>query len=115
MRECAECGGRLDEAFRFCPWCAAPQRRKLVELFPATETVDADRGKSLRVSRYVDEGHVRFSVWDGIRAEAAVSVDDTHLARLRRLLGDPRPSRATLLEQVVERVRLPPLTLSRRR
>jgi predicted amidophosphoribosyltransferase len=35
MRVCAECGGELDQAYRFCPWCAAPQRRKLVEFFRA--------------------------------------------------------------------------------
>jgi bifunctional non-homologous end joining protein LigD len=25
---CRECGGELEGAYRFCPWCAAPQRRK---------------------------------------------------------------------------------------
>jgi hypothetical protein len=28
---CVECDGELKDAFRFCPWCAAPQRSKLVE------------------------------------------------------------------------------------
>ena len=66
--------GRSVEAFRYCPWCAAPQRAKLVEFFTGT---GAEAGKALRVSRYTDEGHVRFSVWDesGV-AEAAVSIDD---------------------------------------
>lgn len=31
MRVCAECEGELEAAYRFCPWCAAPKRRKLVE------------------------------------------------------------------------------------
>ena len=53
--------GRSAQAFRYCPWCAAPQRAKLVEFFTGT---GAETGKALRVSRYTDEGHVRFSVWD---------------------------------------------------
>ena len=45
-------------------------------------------GKALRVSRYTDEGHVRFSVWDesGV-AEAAVSIDDEEAQRLAAFLG----------------------------
>jgi hypothetical protein len=71
--------------FRFCPWCAAPQRTKLVEFFTGTGT---EAGKALRVSRYTDEGHVRFSVWDesGV-AEAAVSIDDEEARRLVAFLG----------------------------
>ena len=114
MRECVHCGAGVEERFRFCPWCAAPQRRKLVELFPASRAVAADRGRSLRVSRYLDEGHVRFSVWDGVQAEAAVSVDEDELSRLRALLA-PRPApRQSLLDQVAERLRVG-AALSRRR
>ena len=75
MRACGECGGELEAAYRFCPWCAAPQRRKLVEFFRAHPR---DAGKALRVSRYLtEEPHVRFSVWsaDGV-AEAAVSLEE---------------------------------------
>ncbi len=92
MRECPGCGGEVEAAFRFCPWCAAPQRLKLVEFFPADPRIESDRGKALRVSRYVQEGHVRFSVWDeegaDVRAEAAVSLDETEAARLARFLDD---------------------------
>ena len=85
MRVCAECGGELDQAYRFCPWCAAPQRAKLVEFFTGTGD---DSGRALRVSRYVNEGHVRFSVWDETgRAEAAVSIDDDEARRLGLFLG----------------------------
>jgi hypothetical protein len=85
MRVCGHCGGSIEERFRFCPWCAAPQRRKLVEFFRGT---GAEAGKALRVSRYRDEGHVRFSVWDEIGvAEAAVSVDEGEAARLAAFLG----------------------------
>jgi hypothetical protein len=85
MHGCAQCGGSVGDAFRFCPWCAEPQRRKLVEFFGGSG--DESR-KALRVSRYVDERHVRFSVWDesGV-AEAAVSLDDAEARRLARFLG----------------------------
>jgi hypothetical protein len=62
-----------------------PQRVKLVEFFGGT---GEERGKALRVSRYTDEGHVRFSVWDesGV-AEAAVSIDEREARRLAAFLG----------------------------
>jgi hypothetical protein len=99
MPSCKRCGGKVEERFRFCPWCAAPQRRKLVEFFPAHPR---DRGKALRVSRYIDDDpQVRFSVWDDRgRAEAAVSVTESEAARLSRFLGRmraPRPTRLAAL------------------
>jgi hypothetical protein len=85
MHACKQCGGSNGDAYRYCPWCAAPQRVKLVEFFAGTGT-EAD--KALRVSRYTDEGHVRFSVWDksGV-AEAAVSIDEREAQRLAAFLG----------------------------
>ena len=85
MHACKHCGGSIGQAFRYCPWCAAPQRAKLVEFFTGT---GAECGKALRVSRYTGEGHVRFSVWDesGV-AEAAVSIDDEEAQRLAAFLG----------------------------
>jgi hypothetical protein len=85
LHECWECGETVEAQYRFCPWCAAPQRRKLVEFFPGT---GAEAGKALRVSRYRDEGHVRFSVWneDGV-AEAVVSVADDEAARVAAFLA----------------------------
>lgn len=89
---CAQCGGTTEAAFRFCPWCAAPQRRKLVEFFPAWAD---EAGRALRVSRYVDEGHVRFSVWDEQGcAEAAVSIPAPEAERLATFLG-PATAEAT--------------------
>lgn len=85
-RSCAQCGREIEGRFRFCPWCAAPQRLKLTEFFVAHER---DRGKALRVSRYLgEERHVRFSVWDeeGV-AEAAVSLGEAEARRLVRFLG----------------------------
>ena len=95
MRVCADCGGELEAAYRFCPWCAAPQRRKLVEFFPAHQR---DVGRALRVSRYLTEDpHVRFSVWssDGV-AEAAVSLEEVEAERLAAFLAGPEPERQTL-------------------
>ena len=43
MRVCSECGGELEAAYRFCLWCAAPQRRKLVEFFRAHPVTRAGR------------------------------------------------------------------------
>jgi hypothetical protein len=86
--QCAHCGRRIEKRFRFCPWCAAPLRSKLVEFFSAHER---DAGKALRVSRYLDvDPQVRFSVWDDTgRVEAAVSVDEAEARRVARFLGAP--------------------------
>ena len=86
MQECPQCGEVLEARFRFCPWCAAALRRKLVEFFPAT--LEVDHGKALRVSRYVEDQHVRFSVWSesGV-VEGAVSISDEEATRLARFLG----------------------------
>ena len=97
---CGECGGELEAAYRFCPWCAAPQRSKLVEFFRAHPR---DAGKALRVSRYLtEEPHVRFSVWsaDGV-AEAAVSLDEAEADRLAGFLAAPAPVRPNAVERLL--------------
>jgi hypothetical protein len=107
MTECAHCTGPVEEEHRFCPWCAAPQRRKLVEFFAPHPR---DVGKALRVSRYLgDEPHVRFSVWDeqGV-VEGAVSIEEAEAERLASFLraGSPRRERTTfgrLLSEVLGR------------
>lgn len=99
MRACAECGGELATAFRFCPWCSAPQRRKLVEFFRAHPR---DEGKALRVSRYLtEEPHVRFSVWtaEGV-AEGAVSLEEREADRLADFLTTPRLPRPRALDRL---------------
>jgi hypothetical protein len=104
MRECPHCGGKVERRFRYCPWCSAPQRRKIVEFFRADPRIEGDAGKALRVSRYLDDPHVRFSVWDDSgRAEAAVSLDEQEATRLATFLAPRRPR---LLEQLRERTRL---------
>jgi hypothetical protein len=61
MRQCSGCGEVVASVYRYCPWCATPQRRKLVEFFRGA---DGDSRMALRVSRYLPEERVRFSVWD---------------------------------------------------
>jgi hypothetical protein len=86
--ECRECGGELEARYRFCPWCAAPQRLKLTELFAGAD--ESDHGRALRVSRYLAEHgqQVRFSIWDadGV-AEAALSLEADEAERLQAFLA----------------------------
>ncbi|MBD0329260.1 MAG: zinc ribbon domain-containing protein [Thermoleophilia bacterium] len=104
MDACSQCGESVDRRYRFCPWCAAPLRRKLVEFFRGHAAIDS--GRAVRVSRYVDEGHVRVSVWDETgEALAAVSLDELEAARLGRFLAPVPPPRASLLEQLREAAR----------
>jgi hypothetical protein len=99
MRSCSRCGGSVEAAFRYCPWCAAPQRVKIVEFFRPHPQL-GDGGKSLRVSRYlaplVEERHVRFSVWadrgERAEAEAAVSLDEGEAQRLALFLLATEPA-----------------------
>ena len=90
---CRRCGEELERTFRFCPWCAEPQRRKIVEFFLPHADIEAE-GRVLRVSRYLgsrdDERHVRFSVWnESGRAESAISVSEDEADRLARFLLEP--------------------------
>jgi hypothetical protein len=105
MRACAVCHGEVEERFRFCPWCGAPQRLKIVDVFGPHPLVEGDRGKALRVSRYLgggdDPAHVRFSVWSEEArrptAEAAVSLAEDEVERLARFLTDSAVSETTTI------------------
>ena len=102
MRVCSQCGREHERRFRYCPWCAAPQRRKIVEFFRAHPAFDDEAGTALRVSHYFGdtpaERHVRFSVWDETgEAKAAVSLDEESAARLADFL---QPRRRTLIDQI---------------
>ena len=103
MAHCRACGSETNDEFRFCPWCAALQRRKLVEFFRG---VDTDPVRALRVSRYVPEKLVRFSVWDETgTVRAAVSLDEDEASRLAEFLAMPtkRPSLMDDLRSLVRR------------
>jgi hypothetical protein len=98
MAQCRHCGEATNERYRYCPWCAAPQRRKLVEFFAGA---DQDAGRALRVSRYLPERCVRFSVWDESgTARAAVSLDEDEAARLAAYLTPSSPPTPSLLEEL---------------
>jgi hypothetical protein len=103
VAQCSHCCAEVAGEFRYCPWCAAPLRRKLVEFFMGT---DADARKALRVSRYLPEQRVRFSVWDESgTARAAVTLDEDEAARLATYLApaQPRPSLIRELRALVRR------------
>lgn len=103
MTRCRHCGGDTAAAYRYCPWCATPQRRKLVEFFVGA---DQDAGRAIRVSRYLPERRVRFSVWDETgTARAAVSLDEEEAGKLAAFIA-PRPDhRASLLDDLRALVR----------
>jgi len=103
MRRC-RCGGApFDERYRFCPWCGAAQRLKIVEYFPAMQLSEADSTRGLRVSRYLlPPGHVRLSIWDVGTVKGAVSLDEPEARRLARFLRltDPLQPRPRLAERL---------------
>ena len=103
MSCCSQCARETKPEYRYCPWCAAPQRRKLVELFMSA---DPSVGRGLRVSRYLPERLVRFSVWDETgTVRAAVSLDDDEAARLAEFVATsaPRPRLFDELRALVRR------------
>jgi hypothetical protein len=88
-------GARCPRTIATAPGARLPQRRKLVEFFRGA---DADSKRALRVSRYVPERRVRFSVWDETgTARAAVSLDEEEAARLAEFVA--RPARKSSLIQ----------------
>ena len=103
VRVCRHCGNGVEDRFRYCPWCAAPQRTKFVEFFAPHPGMPGDRRKALRVSRYfaTDErpSQFRFSIWEHDRAEAAVSLTDEEALRLASFVNPP-PGRRPLIEQL---------------
>ena len=104
MRECRQCKSAVEERFRFCPWCGATQRLKIVEYFSAHRLTDEDELRGLRVSRYFSRpGHVRFSVWNVGEVEAAVSLDEDEARRLAAFLRTSEPgARARLSHRLRE-------------
>jgi len=108
MTACSGCGKDCEARYRFCPWCGAAQRRKLVEFF---RPHPHDAGRMLRVSRYYgDDPQVRFSVWDDGIAQAAVSLEEDESRRLAAFIvaTEPRRRRGLLDHlRVHERTRNP--------
>ena len=100
---CRQCGRGVADTFRYCPWCAQPQRSKVVEFFAPHPGVERDARKAMRVSRYFGNEEIlpqfRFSIWEGEAAEAAVSLTETEAARLADFIA-PLPPRRPLLDQI---------------
>jgi hypothetical protein len=78
-------------------------------VLPANAAIEGDRGRALRVSRYLSgtEGrHTRFSIWqpDG-SAAGAVSLDDAEATRLASFLQGTAPpaERQSLFERLARR------------
>ena len=109
MHTCRHCGNGVEDRFRYCPWCALPQRRKLVEFFAPHPAVPGDALKALRVSRYFgDEDtvpQVRVSIWNKDVAEAAVSLSPEEAVRVAAFLTPPAPKRQ-LIDQLKDTLRL---------
>jgi hypothetical protein len=99
----------VEDRFRFCPWCAVPQRSKLVEFFAPHPGKPGDARKALRVSRYFASEErppqFRFSIWSGDTADAAVSLSEEEAARLASFVAAPAPRRP-LLDQLRGTLRL---------
>jgi hypothetical protein len=110
VRTCRACGNGVEDRYRYCPWCAAPQRRKLVEFFAPHPLVEADAHKALRVSRYVGDEttppQVRFSIWSVEHAEAAVSLSPEEAERVAAFLAPPPAPRRGVLDGLRETLRL---------
>jgi hypothetical protein len=103
MAHCPRCEREVAVEYRFCPWCAEPLRLKLVELFRGA---DDDEHRALRVSHYVQERRVRFSVWDESgTARAAVSLHEEEAARLGAFVSPTRSRGQTLVDELRALVR----------
>jgi hypothetical protein len=109
VHTCRHCGNGVEDRFRFCPWCALPQRSKVVEFFAPHPQMPGDAGKALRVSRYFAAEErppqVRFSIWSGDSADAAVSLTEDEAARLADFVA-PHPPRRPLFDQLRDTLRL---------
>jgi hypothetical protein len=56
MTSCRLCGGDLEAAFRFCPWCGHAQRLKLTEFFFGHRAIEGealDEDEANRVARFL--------------------------------------------------------------
>jgi hypothetical protein len=108
---CRSCGVEVDPEHRFCPWCAAPQQRKAVAVFPPHPEVEAN-GRGLRVARYFDpqDGppHTRLSIYDSDgRVTDVVALDDESTAGLAAFLhnlGGAAARPRSVMDTVVDRL-----------
>jgi len=104
VHECRHCGNSVEDRFRFCPWCAGPQRTKVVEFFAPHPAVTADSSKGLRVSRYFGDAdrppQLRLSIWSGESADAAISLAEEEASRLAQFIAPMPAPRRPILDQI---------------
>ena len=107
---CPGCGTQVEDRFRFCPWCAAPQRRKRTACFLGHAELEDSAGRALRASRYLagEAAQTRISLWsaDGV-AEAVLSLDDGETRRLGRFLLEADVPAAAAADAPTQPLRLP--------
>jgi hypothetical protein len=72
---------------------AAPEARGVLRGLASDR---GDEGKALRVSRYLADRHVRFSIWKERQAVEAVSLDEPEAERLASFLTAPAAPRERL-------------------
>lgn len=104
--KCSHCLHAIDDAYRYCPWCAAAQRTKIVEHFRPHPLLEFEPG-GLRVSRYLrGTRHVRLSIWGPAGALAALALEEREARRLAAFLTDTgdRPPPASRLERARQRM-----------
>lgn len=110
VHECRQCRKSVADRFRYCPWCAAPQRMKVVEFFAPHPDVTADSSKGLRVSRYFGDednpAQLRFSVWSPGSVDAAISLTEEEATRLANFIAPIPTPRKPILDQIRESLRL---------
>lgn len=70
----------------------------------------ADTSKGLRVSRYFGDQdrppQVRFSIWSGDSADAAISLTNEEASRLAHFIAPVPQPRRPILDQIRESLRL---------
>jgi hypothetical protein len=110
VHECRHCSKTVEDSFRFCPWCATPQRTKLVQFFAPHPDLPDEQAKALRVSRYLgsrdQEPQVRFSIWEADAVRAAISLAEDEATRVAAFVAPTGPSRGALMDQVRAAFRL---------
>jgi hypothetical protein len=81
----------------------------LVEFFAPHPDVPGDAGRALRVSHYFASeerpAQVRFSIWSGDSADAAVSLTEEEAVRLAEFVA-PRAPRRPLFKELRDSLRL---------
>jgi hypothetical protein len=82
----------------------------VVEFFAPHPAMTADATKGLRVSRYFgDEDRppqLRFSIWSGESADAAISLSNEEASRLAHFIAPLPQPRKPILDQIRETLRM---------